>query len=181
MTGSATATNPGSITSPTATSNTQTVAGYVVSPTPTTTNTGSTNQEFTFAVTNRGCANLNQVAITYPGGAGAFVYGGDGYSIVGDTTGNQYDENWTQSGTTFTAQLNNAPAADPSRVPVGSAGNYSLVFSSTPSAAGTFTFNFNLTDVNGLAQTLNVSVPVSAFGTGTVNSAGQGTWREVVQ
>ena len=176
VTGTATA-NPGSITSPTATSNTQDVDGFVLSVTPATTNTDSGNQEFTFSVTNRACSNVNQVAIAPPAG---FTYGSDGYSLVTDTTGNP-NENWSLASTTFTAPLNNAPAADPGRLPIGNSGDFSLVFSATPSAAGTYTFNLTFTDENGVARPKSIDVPVSVFGTGTINSSNPATWHEVFQ
>jgi hypothetical protein len=177
VTGSASA-NPGPITSPTNTSNTQDVDGFVVTVAPTATNTDSTNQQFTFSVTNRACDNLNKVAITVPGG---FVYGGDGYSVVTDTTPIP-NESWSQATTTFTAPLNNAPAADPGRIPnTGSSGDFSLVMSSTPSAAGTYTFTLTFTDENAVARSGTLDVPVSTFGTGTINSASPSTWREVFQ
>jgi hypothetical protein len=176
VTGSATA-NPGPITSPTNSSNTQDVDGFVVTVSPTATNTDSNNQEFTLSVTNRGCDNLNKVAITVPAG---FVYGGDGYSLASDTTGNS-NESWGQAATTFTAPLNNAPAVDPGRIPIGSGGDFSLVMSATPGAAATYTFSLVLTDENGVAKTSTVDVPVSTFGSGTINSAGPATWHEVFQ
>jgi hypothetical protein len=177
VTGSASA-NPGPITSPTVPSNTQDVDGFVITVAPTATNTDSANQEFTFSVTNRACDYLNRVAIALPAG---FAYGGDGYSLVTDTTGNP-NESWGQAATTFTAPLNNAPAPDPGRVPnTGSSGDFSLVMSSTPSAAGTYTFSLDLTDENGVTRNRTVDVPVSAFGSGTINSASPATWREVFQ
>jgi len=179
VTGSATA-NPGPITSPTVTSNIQDIDGYVVTATPTATNTDSTNQEFTLSVTNRGCDNLNKVAVTVPGG---FVYGGDGYSAVTDNSGSGVPNvSWSQATTTFTAPLNNAPAADPGRIPnTGVSGDFSLVMSSTPSAGGTYTFSLVLTDENGVAKTITVDVPVSTFGSGTINIANPSAWREVFQ
>ncbi len=177
VTGSASA-NPGPITSPTNTSNIQDVDGFVVTVAPTATNTNSSNQEFTFSVTNRACDNLDKVAITVPGG---FVYGGDGYALVNDTTGAP-NESWSQAGTTFTAPSNNAPAVDPGRVPNnGSSGDFSLVMSSTPSAVGTYTFTLVLTDENAVARNLTVDVPVATFGSGTINAASPATWREVFQ
>jgi len=177
VTGSASATNPGAITSPTVPSNTQDVDGFVVTVAPTATNTDSSNQEFTFSVTNRACNNLNKVAITVPAG---FVYGGDGYSVATDTTGNP-NTGWSQAITTFTAPLNNAPAADPGRIPIGSGGDFSLVMSSTPGAAATYTFTLVFTDENGVSKSGTVDVPVSTFGSGTINSAARSTWREVFQ
>jgi len=179
VTGSATA-NPGPITSPIATSNTQDVDGFVVTVAPTATNTDSSNQEFTFTVTNRACSNLDKVAITVPAGPPGFVYGGDGYSLVTDTMGNA-NAGWSQAATTFTAPLNNAPAADPGRIPIGNSGDFSLVMSSTPSAAATYTFTLVLTDEKGVAKTNTVDVPVATFGTSTINSAVPSTWREVFQ
>ena len=178
VTGSATA-NPGPITSPTNTSITQDVDGFVVTVAPTATNTDSTNQQFTFSVINRACDNLNKVAITVPAG---FVYGGDGYSVVNDNSGTGVpNETWSQATTTFTAPLNNAPAADPGRIPIGSSGDFSLVMSSMPAAVGTYTFTLNLTDENAVARTGTIDVPVATFGSGTINSATPSTWREIFQ
>jgi hypothetical protein len=177
VTGSATA-NPGAITSPTVTAPTQDVDGFVIAVSPVATNTDSTSQQLTFSVTNRACDNLNKVAISVPGG---FTYGSDGYSLVTDTTAAQ-NESWSQSVTTFTAPLNNAPAVDAGRIPNdGSSGDFSLVFSSTPSAAGTYTFSLDLTDENGVVRNRTVDVPVATFGTGTVNSSSPATWHEVFQ
>ncbi len=180
VTGSATA-NPGPITSPTVTSipTPQDVDGFVVIVAPTATNTDSSNQQFTFSVTNRACTNLDKVAITVPAG---FVYGGDGYSVVNDNSGTGVpNESWSQAATTFTAPLNNAPAVDPGRIPVGSSGDFSLVMLSTPTAAGTYTFTLVFTDENGVARSGTLDVPVSTFGTGTINSTSPSTWREVFQ
>jgi hypothetical protein len=179
VTGSATA-NPGSLTSPVVTSNSQDVDGFVISVSPTGTNANSTSQQLTFTVINRACDNLNQVAIAAPGG---FTYSGDGYSLVNDNSGTGVpNESWGQSATTFTAPLNNAPAVDAGRMPNnGSSGDFSLVFTPTPSAAGTYTFNLNLIDENGVARPRTVDVPVSAFGTGTLNSSTPATWHEVFQ
>jgi len=176
VTGSATA-NPGPITSPTNTSNTQDVDGFVVTVAPTATNTNSSNQEFTFSVINRACDLLNKVAIAVPAG---FVYGSDGYSVVTDSTPTP-NESWSQAITTFTAPLNNAPALDPGRIPIDKSGDFSLVMSSTPGAAGTYTFTLTFTDENAVARSGTVDVPVSTFGTGTINSASPATWREVFQ
>lgn len=181
VTGSATA-NPGPISSPVVTSNTQDVDGFVIAVSPTATNTDSTSQQLTFSVTNRACDNLNKVAITVPGG---FTYNGDGYSLVTDTTTSTtgvQNESWGQSVTTFTAPANNAPAADPGRIPNdGSGGDFSLVFTPTPSAAGTYTFSLDLTDENGVTRNRTVDVPVATFGTGTLNSSSPATWHEVFQ
>ncbi|HZF18711.1 MAG TPA: hypothetical protein VE008_03295 [Burkholderiales bacterium] len=169
VTGSATA-NPGSITSPVVTAPAQDVDGFVVTVSPTTTNTTSTSQQLTFSVTNRACDNLNQVAISVPGG---FTYGNDGYSLVTDATAQ--NENWGQAATTFTA----GAAVD--RMPIDKGGDFSLVFSATPSAAATYTFGLNLIDENGVARAVNVDVPVATFGSGTLNSSSPATWHEVFQ
>ncbi len=164
VTGSASATNPGAITSPTVQSNTQDVEGFVVTVAPTTTNTDSANQEFTFSLLNSGCANVNQVAITAPG---AFSFSGDGYSLINSTA-----EDWTQTGTTFAAGT---------VLPTGASGDFSLVFAFTPSATGTYTFSLNVTDQNAVSKTVTVDVPVAAFGSGTLNLSSPATWREVFQ
>ena len=181
VTGSATS-NPGSISSPVVTSNTQDIDGFVLAVAPTATNTDSTNQELTFSVTNRACNNLDSVAITVPTGPPGFAFGGDSYSLVNDNSGTGVpNESWGQSGTTFTAPLNNAPAPDPGRMPIGNSGDFSLVMSSTPSAAGTYTFTLTFTDENGVARPKSIDVPVSVFGTGTINSSSPATWHEVFQ
>ncbi len=178
VTASATA-NPGPVTSPTATSNTQDVDGYIISVTPTDTNASSINAELTWTLTNRACDNLDQLAITPPAG---FVYGGDGYALVTDTTA-ALNDSWSVTGTTFRAPLNNVPAADPGRMPVGRSGDFSLLFSSTPVATGNYTFTLLLTDDNGVGRTRNVVVPVNPFGTGSINliSPATPTWREQFQ
>ena len=163
VTGSASA-NPGPITSPTVPSNPQDVEGFVVTVAPTATNTDSTNEQFTFSLLNSGCANVNQVAITAPG---AFPFSGDGYSLINSTA-----EDWTQTGTTFAAGT---------VLPTGASGDFSLVFTSTPSATGTYTFSLNVTDQNAVSKTVTVDVPVATFGSGTINVASPATWREVFQ
>ena len=163
VTGSASA-NPGPITSPTVPSNPQDVEGFVVTVAPTATNTDSTNEQFTFSLLNSGCANVNQVAITAPG---AFPFSGDGYSLINSTA-----EDWTQTGTTFAAGT---------VLPTGASGDFSLVFTSTPSATGTYTFSLNVTDQNAVSKTVTVDVPVATFGSGTINVASPATWRKVFQ
>lgn len=181
VTASATA-NPGPVTSPTATSNTQDVDGYIISFAPTDTNASSINAEFTWTLTNRACDNLDQLAITPPAG---FVFSGDGYAVVLDTTppSGALNDSWTLSGTTFKAPLNNAPAADPGRMPVGRSGDFSLLFSSTPAATGNYTFTLLLTDDNGVGRTRTVVVPVNPFGAGSINLTAPATptWREQFQ
>jgi hypothetical protein len=175
VTGNATA-SPGPITSPTATSNTQDVDGFVISVSPSSTMADSGNTELTWSVMNRGCDNVNSVAITVPSG---FTYSGDAYSAVTDTTGSGIpNENWGVSSTTFTAPLNNAPSADPGRLPTGSSGDFSLVFSQTPSTAGTYTFTINITDENAVSRTRTTDVTVTDPGSGIVAPSG---WKEIFQ
>jgi hypothetical protein len=71
---------------------------------------------------------------------------------------------------------------DAGRIPNnGSSGDFSLVFTPTPSAAGTYTFSLDLTDENGVTRNRTVDVPVTTFGTGTLNSSSPATWHEVFQ
>src|SRR5206468_7141699 len=84
---------------------------YVVSVSPPATDASSTNQSLIWTVTNRACINIDKVAITVPAG---WTFGSDAYSLVNDTT-STFIETWNISGTTFTAPLNNAPAAAPGR------------------------------------------------------------------
>jgi hypothetical protein len=66
-------------------------------------------------------------------------------------------------------------------MPVNNSGDFSLVFSMTPGATGTYTFNLLLTDENGVARTRTVDIPVNAFGSGTLNQTNPGPWRENFQ
>lgn len=155
------------------TSDTEDVDDFVVSVSPASTNASSTNQELVWSATNYGCSKLlNQVAITVPAG---WTAGSDSYSIVYDNSGNQYNENWTASGTTFSAPTLN------DRIPDTRAGNFSVVFTSTPSATGTYNFSVTVTDDGGNSATHTTPVTVNAFGSGSLNQTSPGPWRENFQ
>jgi hypothetical protein len=173
VTGSVSA-NAGLIASPVVTSNTVDVDDYIVSVAPVSTSASSTNEELTWTVTNRGCANVDSVAITVPGG---WTFGGDAYSLVTDTTLTDI-ETWTVAGTTFTAPLNNAPLADPGRMPLDQDGQFMLVFPATPTVTGNSNFTVRVTDENGTFVDKTTTVTVNAPAPGGANAARPSAWRE---
>lgn len=160
------------LTTPSAT-DTEDVDDFTVALSPTSTNATSTNQEFTWTVTNYGCGNLiNQVAIAIP--PGGWNPSGDLYSIVNDNTGNLYNENWTVSGTTFSAPTSS------DRIPYTQSGAFSVVFTSVPSVTGTYNFSVTVTDDRsggGNSTTHVIPVTVNPF-PGTSNQTTTDTWRE---
>jgi len=167
--GATTATTP-------ANGSTKFVDDYVVNVNPTSPNASSTNQELTWTVTNRGCANINSVAITVPAG---WTFGSDGYSLVADMTGTDIDT-WTLSSTTFTAP--NAAGRTPISVsPIFHDGNYSLLFSATPATTGSSTFTVRVTDDNGAFVDHTTPVTVNAFDPTGPNLTKPSTWREIFQ
>jgi hypothetical protein len=107
---------------------------------------------------------VNQVVIGAPG---QFSFNGDGYSLINGTA-----EDWTQTGTTFAAGT---------VLPITASGDFSLVFTQTPSAVGTYAFSLNVTDQNAILKTVTVNVPVAGFGSGTLNVSTPATWHEVFQ
>ncbi len=159
-----------------AASHAEDVDDFVVSVSPTSTNAASVNAELTFHVKNRGCGNnVTQVTITAPGG---WTASSDVYSIVTDTLGNTLENNWTVSGTTFSAPN---PAA---QMPTNNTlGDFSVVFSATPSSAGTSVFTVSVTDGTNTANHNGpeTTVTVNAFGSGTLNQTQPSIWREVFQ
>lgn len=171
VTGYARATGP--IQTATATSNTQDIDGYTVSITPPATNAGSTNQDIKWTITNYGCGNINQVAISPPAG---WAPSSDGYAVVTNTTGTQVDT-WTLAGTTFTSPN----ATD--RMPLSQSGEFSLLFSATPPGAGNYTFNITITDDQAvpLVKTVQTTITVNPFNTGGLNATNTGVWQEEVK
>lgn len=161
--------NAGLIASPVVTSNTVDVDDYIVSVAPVSTNASSTNEELTWTVTNRGCANVDSVAVTVPAG---WSFGGDAYSLVTDTTPTDI-ETWTVLGTTFTAFPN--PAG---RMPLDQDGQFMLVFTSTPTVTGNSSFTVRVTDENGTFVDKTTPITVNAFGSGGNNATSPSTWRE---
>lgn len=167
----------GATTTTPTTSSTKFLDDYVVNVNPASSNASSTNQELTWTVTNRGCANVNSVAITLPAG---WTFG-DGYSVVEDMTGTDQD-NWTLAATTFTAP--NAAGRTPVSVPATSTyydGNYSLLFSATPGTTGASTFTVRVTDDNGAFVDHTTPVTVNAFDPTGPNLTKPSTWREIFQ
>jgi len=158
-----------------ATNSTKFLDDYVVNINPASTDASSTNQELIWTVTNRGCANVNSVAITLPVGWPL----GDGYSVVADMTGTDQD-NWTLAATTFTAP--SAAGRTPISVsPTFNDGNYSLLFSATPTTTGVSTFTVRVTDDNGAFVDHTTSVTVNAFNPAGPNATNSSTWREIFQ
>ena len=160
-----------------ATNSTKFVDDYVVNINPTSTNASSANQELTWTVTNRGCANVNSVAITVvPAG---WTFSGDGYAVVADMTGTDQD-NWTLAGTTFTAP--SAAGRTPVSVPpTFNDGNYSFLFSTTPATTGASSFTVRVTDDNGAFVDHTTTVTVNAFDPTGPNLTNPSTWREIFQ
>ncbi len=155
---------------------TENIDDFVVSVSPTSTNAASVNAELTFHVKNRGCGNnVTQVTITAPAG---WTASSDVYSLVTDTLGNTLENNWTVSGTTF-----NAPNAA-SQMPTDNAlGDFTVVYSATPSSAGSSVFTVSVTDGTNTANHNGpeTTVTVNAFGSGTLNQTQPSIWREVFQ
>jgi len=171
----ATYTSGATVTTP-ANSSTKFVDDYVVNINPASSNASSANQELTWTVTNRGCANVNSVAITLPGGGWTF---GDGYSVVADMSGTDQD-NWTLAATTFTAP--SATGRTPVSIsPTFNDGNYSLLFSATPTTTGVSTFTVRVTDDNGAFVDHTIPVTVNAFDPTGPNLTNPSTWREIFQ
>jgi len=158
-----------------AASHAEDVDDFIVSVSPTSTNAASVNAELTFHVKNRGCGNnVAQVTITAPAG---WTASSDVYSIVTDTLGNSLENNWTVSGTTFSAPN---PAA---QMPTDKTGDFSVVFSATPSSAGTSVFTVSVTDGTNTANHNGpeTTVTVNAFRSGTLNQTQPSIWREIFQ
>jgi len=158
-----------------AASHAEDVDDFIVSVSPTSTNAASVNAELTFHVKNRGCGNnVAQVTITAPAG---WTASSDVYSIVTDTLGNSLENNWTVSGTTFSAPT---PAA---QMPTDKTGDFSVVFSATPSSAGSSVFTVSVTDGTNTANHNGpeTTVTVNAFGSGTLNQTQPSIWREIFQ
>src|SRR5205807_9022428 len=118
--------------------------------------------------------NVAEVTFAAPAGWRA---SSDVYSIVTDTLGNSLENTWTVSGTAFSAPN---PAA---QMPTDKTGDCSVVFSATPSSAGTSVFTVSVTDGTNTANHNGpeTTVTVNAFGSGTLNQTQPSIWREVFQ
>jgi hypothetical protein len=66
------------------------------------------------------------------------------------------------------------------QLPLSFGGDFSLVFSATPTSIGTSTFPVNVTDANGVTVTVTVPVTVNPFDPAGLNSVTNGIriWRE---
>jgi hypothetical protein len=174
--GYVTANNPGFITSPTTTSNVQDIDGYVVNVSPVSTNADSTNAELIWNITNYACYNINQVSIAVPAG---WTFANDAYALVNNTLGTQVDT-WNPLGTTFTSP--NATDRIPVP-PLPNIGDFSLLFSQTTSAAGTYTFNVTITDDAPTPRVMVVptTVIVIPYDSSGPNATDITLWHENVQ
>lgn len=140
---------------------------------PSATNAGSTNQDIKWSIVNYGCGNIDQVMISPSPG---WTLSSDGYAVVTNTSGTEVDS-WTLAGTTFTSP-------DPTdRMPIGMSGEFSLLFSGTPSSAGNYTFNITITDDQStpLVKTVQTMITVNPFKTGGLNATDTGVWQEEVK
>jgi hypothetical protein len=166
VTGYATATGP--IQTSVATSATQDIEGYVINVNPSSTNAGSSNEELVWSISNSGCADIDQVSISVPGG---WTASSDGYAVVTNTLVSEVDS-WNLTGTTFSSPN----ATD--RIPLTRSGDFSLLFSAIPASTGATTFNITVTDSTGMSKTLQSTVTVVPYNTGGLNDAATGTWQE---
>lgn len=145
-------------------------AGFTTTIAPSTTNASSTNQELSWSFTNQGCNKVNEVRLSIPNG---WSWGGDAYSLV--QNGAVFLESWTfaQSGNTV---IFTAPAGG--EMIIGGSGDFRLVFTATPAAPETSTFDRTIFDIDGDSALLNMSYTVNAFNTGGLNQTGTTTYRE---
>lgn len=145
-------------------------AGFTTTISPSTTNASSTNQELSWSFTNQGCNKVNEVRLSIPNG---WSWGGDAYSLV--QNGAVFLESWTfaQSGNTV---IFTAPAGG--EMIIGGSGDFRLVFTATPAAPETSTFDRTIFDIDGDSALLNMSYTVNAFNTGGLNQTGTTTYRE---
>jgi hypothetical protein len=124
-----------------------------------------------WTVTNAACADIDHVSIAAPGG---WTFAADGYAVVSNTVGSQVDT-WTLAGTTFSSPN----ATD--RIPLAGTGDFSLLYSFTPAAAGLNTFTITVTDATGMSRTVQSVVLVNPFNTGGLNATSTGIWQEEVR
>ncbi len=172
-------------TTPQTTSTAVKRGGFSPTVSPISTNAGSTNEDLTWSITNQGCADVTQLSITIP--AGWTLDGTDIYSLIDQNNPpnpgvNPIDpiENvWTVAGmnpVVFTTPAGKQlPLVNP---PIG--GDFNLVFSATPPAAGTSTFTLRITDANGTFVDRTTNVTVNAYGTGGDNTTAPAVyWEEI--
>jgi hypothetical protein len=161
-----------------ATANAEEVDGYVVSLNPASTNASSAYEELVWSVTNHGCANIQQVSIAGSIPAGWTWTGGDSYSLVGSSSS---IETWTPGGANPPVVF--SASTVPEQLNKLDSGNYSLIFPTTPTTAGTYTFNVTITDANAtpIVKTLPTTITVNPFNTGGLNATGTGVWHEDIK
>ncbi len=147
------------------------VGGYVVTVTPTSTNASSTNAGLTWSFVNTGCETTKSVAISIPTG---WTFSGDGYAEVTNIVP-ELVETWG------TGPLFSAPTTT-DRMLVGQGGSFNLIFSETPTTAGTYTFDVHITDVDLIERIKPTTVTVIPFnsGAGGGNFTRTGVWQEMV-
>ena len=171
FTGSATSASPALTTAPAASPSIQR-GDFGVTLSPNVTNASSSNVELSWDVTNNGCAAANSVAISFPAG---WVWANDAYSLV-NLNASTSIETWVVSGTNpvvFTS-----PNVG-SQLPITFDGDFNLVFSTTPAAAGASVFTVNVTDAGGDVVSVPVSVTVNPFQDADgLNSVSNSSWRE---
>jgi len=156
--------------------------GYNPIMTPANTNAGSTLEELSWTIVNQGCAEVNQVSVTMPGG---WVWNADSYSRVQESAGN-YIETWNVSGggsnpIVFTAPN---PVARYPNSPVPLDGEFRVVFTATPAASGMNNVTIRVTDENGQWEDNVRQIMVDPYDNtvpGQGNYTGTGSWSEVVR
>ncbi|HLF87179.1 MAG TPA: hypothetical protein VI584_08860, partial [Nitrospiria bacterium] len=152
------------------------VGDYTVSMSLDKTNATSTNQELTWTITNKGCAAVQSVSVSYPAG---WTWDNDAYSLVDPDplcpTTPIPIETWIVSGSN---PISFSAPSSQCRILIDFDGNFSLVFSSTPTATGVSSFSMAITDANSLSRALTTTVTVNPFNFEGLNTAGTETYRE---
>lgn len=159
------------IISPTSVSASVTRGSFTAAINPDVVNAGSTNVELTVSIANSGCAPVASVGITPPAG---WVGAGDTYSLV-TLAAPAETEAWGAAGAG--AVVFSAPGVA-TQMPLGSGGDFAIVFAATPPAPGANVFTVRVTDASGLFQDIPLTVTVNAFKSGTLNDAATRVWRE---
>lgn len=159
------------IISPTSVSASVTRGSFTAAINPSVVNAESTNVELTVTVTNSGCAPVASVGITPPAG---WTGAGDTYSLV-SLAAPPETEAWSAAGAG--AVVFGAPSVA-TQMPLGSGGDFAIVFAATPPAPGASVFMVRVTDANGLFQDIPLTVTVNAFKSGSLNDAATRVWRE---
>lgn len=169
--------NGGAAASPTATSTTEDVDGYLININTTDTNLSSTNQSLTWSIVNQACTDVQSVSISFPPD---WAWGGgseDGYSLVTNTLGNSV-ETWGVSGPT-PGPVQFASPSSTDRIPFSEGGDFELVFSATPTSGTSSPFTVTVTDASGVVSPpQSVLVNLNAFNFNSLNQADTESYRE---